>query len=129
MGFLLLQQDVYSYTWKPILFTSKQLKNAEFKYPVHENEFLAAINALRKWRRYFHGENFDIITNHLSLKWLINLKEPRDRLARWVLDMQDFDFTIHHANGPNLVVPDTHSMDAVSKPLYQRCYRPIIDEL
>lgn len=59
----------------------------------------------------------------------MNVKEPRDRLETWVLDLQDFDFNIHHASGTNLVLPDTPNRDAVNKPLCQRFYRPLIDEL
>lgn len=58
----------------------------------------------------------------------MSLKDPRERLARWVLEVQDFDFTVEHRESKALVVPDTLSRDAVPKPLCQRCYRPLSDE-
>ena len=65
------------------------------------------------------------VTDHLSLKWLLSLKDPREKLGRWVVDIPDFDFTIEHRSGPELVVPDALSRDAVPKPLCQRCYCPL----
>lgn len=39
-----------------------------------------------------HGESFVLVTNHLILKWLMSLKDSRDKLARWVIEIQDYDF-------------------------------------
>ena len=69
--------------------------------------------------------NFFVITDHLSLKWLLNMKNPRDKLARWVVEIQDYAFTIEHRAGPKLVVPDALSRDAGTKPLCQRSYCPV----
>lgn len=38
-----------------------------------------------------HGEPFVVVTNHLTLKWLMSLKDSRDKLARWVIEIQDYD--------------------------------------
>jgi len=54
--------------------------------------------------------------------WLLSLKDPREKLARWVVEVQDFEFTIEHRSGPELVVPDALSRDAMPKPLCQSCY-------
>ena len=78
------------------------------------------MHALLKWRHYLHGEHFVAVTDLLSLKWLLSLKDPRDKLARWVVQIQDFDFTIEHRSGPELVVLDTLSRNAG-----QRCYNPL----
>ncbi len=63
-----------------------------------------------------------MVSNHLALKWLLSLKDPRERLAGWVLEIQEFDFDILYKKESDLVIPDTLSRDAVRKPLYQRCY-------
>ncbi len=54
-----------------------------------------------------------IVSDHLALKWLLSLQDPRERLARWAMEVQSFDFEISYEKGPNLVVPDTLSLDAV----------------
>lgn len=69
--------------------------------------------------------NIVVITDRRSLKWLLSLKDPRERLARWVIEVQDHDFKVEHGAGPDLVVSDTLGRDAVPKPLCQRCYNPL----
>ena len=72
-------------TWQPLPFTSRQLKKSELAYPVHQKECLAVVHALKIWMHYLHGETFQVATEQMSLKWLMSLHEPLDRLARWVL--------------------------------------------
>ena len=37
-----------------------------------------------------------MVTDHASLSWLQNLKEPEGRLACWALKLQPYNFTIVH---------------------------------
>ena len=76
-GGVLLQQ-CRSALWRPIAFTSRKLTDAEVKYTVTERECLAIVHGLKKWRCYLHLEKDLVIeTDHLSLKWLMSLKDPR----------------------------------------------------
>lgn len=126
LGAVLLQQ-IDEGKWAAVSFTSRKLKPSELKFTATEKECVAVVHALRKWRPLLHGEEFLVVTDHLALKWLLSLKEPRERLARWVVDVQDHDFVVEHRAGKELVVPDTLSRDTVPKPLCQRCYRPLHD--
>jgi hypothetical protein len=36
----------------------------------------------------------------------MSLREPRGRLARWMVEKQEFEYDISHAPGPKLDVPD-----------------------
>lgn len=127
LGGVLLQQ-MENGIWRPVSFTSKLMKLSERKFTATEKECLAIVHALRKWRHYLHGEKFRVITDHLALRWLLSLKDPRERLARWVVDIQELDFSVEHRAGKELVVPDTLSRDSVPKPLCQRCYRSMSGE-
>ena len=126
LGGVLLQETEEG-KWRPVCFTSRLLKQSERKFTATEKECLAIVHSLRKWRHYLHGERFLVVTDHLALRWLLSLKDPRERLARWVVDVQDFDFEVEHRAGRELVVPDTLSRDAVQKPLCQWCYRTLDD--
>lgn len=106
----------------PIAYMSKKLNAAQRNYCVTEQECLAAILSLKKFRGYVEGMNFTIVTDHASLKWLMSQKDLTGRLARWSLSLQAFDFTIEHRKGSANVVPDALSrvfveeIDAVSDP-------------
>ncbi|TDG38852.1 hypothetical protein AWZ03_014725, partial [Drosophila navojoa] len=43
-------------------------------------------------RCYLEGYRFDIVTDHLALKWLNSTESPTDRIARWALELQQYQF-------------------------------------
>jgi hypothetical protein len=131
VGAVLLQKDVND-KWRPIAFASRKLKGAEVRYTVTEQECLAIVFALRKWRHYLHGgPKFDIVTDHMALRWLMSLREPRGRLARWMVEVQEFDYEISHVPGSSLVVPDCLSRDtfADKRPGCPRCNGEIVNSV
>ncbi|KAL7288313.1 hypothetical protein TKK_0017647 [Trichogramma kaykai] len=82
---------------------------AERNYSVTERECLAVLWAVQKFRPYVEGYHFKVITDHSSLKWLHNLKNPTGRLARWALELQQYDYEILHRKGSQNVVADALS--------------------
>lgn len=92
-----------------ICYLSRSLSRAEKNYSVTERECLAVIYAVEKLRCYLEGYKFTVLTDHHSLVWLNNMKEPKGRLARWVLRLQQFDYDIVHRRGVDNVVPDVLS--------------------
>jgi RNase H-like domain found in reverse transcriptase len=120
---VLLQKDV-NYKWRPIAFASRKLKGAEVRYKGTEKECFAIVFALRKWRYYLHGgSKLDIVTDHMALRWLMSLREPRGRLARSMVEVQEFDYEISHVPGSSLMVPDCLSRDTFGdkRPGCPRC--------
>lgn len=104
----------------PIAFVSRSLNKNERNYSATEREALAVIYALEKFEPYLGTRHFTVITDHASLKWFENLKNPTGRLARWGCRLSQFNLTIEHRKGKDNVVPDTLSrllkLDAVDKP-------------
>jgi len=47
-----------------------------------------------------------VITDHSSLRWLHNLKNPTGRLARWALELLEYDYEVIHRKGALHHVPD-----------------------
>jgi hypothetical protein len=105
-----LSQDVGN-GQQPVAFYSHKMSNAERKYPVHEQELLAIILALKEWRCYLHGSShpITIITDHQSLKYLNSQPQLSNRQARWVEYLQQFDLVINYRDGKDNVVADALS--------------------
>jgi len=88
---------------------SKKLNKAQRNCSVTEQECLAAIVCINRFRPYIKGHQFTVITDHASLKWLMSQTDLHSRLARWALKLQSFDFKIEHRSGKLNVVLDALS--------------------
>ena len=53
----------------------------------------------RQFRPYLVGHRFLLRTDHGSLMWLQNFREPEGQLARWLERLQELDFEIIHRKG------------------------------
>ena len=89
-----------------IYYASKTLGGAQVNYSTTEKELLAIVFALEKFRSYLLGSKVIIFTDHAALKFLLNKKETKPRLMRWVLLMQEFDLKIKDRRGVENVVAD-----------------------
>ena len=57
---------------KVIAYGSRQLKDHEKNYPTHDLELAAVVFALKMWRDYLYGENFEIHSDHLNLQYFFS---------------------------------------------------------
>lgn len=74
-----------------MFYFSKRTADAESGYHSFELEARAVIYALRRFRVYLPGINFKIITDCNSLKMTLSKKEVNPRIARWALELENFD--------------------------------------
>ena len=93
----------------PIYFVSRTLSKAERNYTVTEKECLAVLWSVERLRGYLQGEKFTVITDHHSLLWLNNLRDPTGRLARWNTALQMYNIEFVHRKGALHKVPDALS--------------------
>lgn len=100
---------VLSQEGKVIAYASRSLTKQERKFFPTELECLAVLWAIEKFRGYVEGYKFNVITDHASLVWLNNLKDPCGRLGRWAVRLQQFDFTVIHRKGSEHQAPDALS--------------------
>jgi RNase H-like domain found in reverse transcriptase/Reverse transcriptase (RNA-dependent DNA polymerase)/Chromo (CHRromatin Organisation MOdifier) domain len=84
----------------PIAYYSATFTETERNYNVYDRELLAIMKAITHWRPYliWTKEPFKIFTNHANL---LHWKSPRKlnrQTARWHSELQDYNFTLHHAS-------------------------------
>ena len=94
---------------QPIAYMSKKMLPAEMNYPVHEQELLAIVCALREWRHYLHGQPFTVLTDHGPLKHFDSQPHLSPRQVRWSQFLAEFDFKIEPVKGKKNVVADALS--------------------
>jgi hypothetical protein len=82
----------------PVLYISRSCTPAEKNYGSSELEAAAAIWAMETRHNYIVNTHFTLITDHDSLRWLL-IGTKRNRLNRWAVRLQAFDFTIKHRAG------------------------------
>lgn len=104
-----------------VAFASRSLNTAEKKYSATEKECLAIVYGVEKMRPYLEGYHFTVLSDHQSLKWLHNLKNPSGRLARWVMRLQQYDFHVEYRKGALNQVADALSREPVEPAPQEEC--------
>nr|GEY21033.1 reverse transcriptase domain-containing protein [Tanacetum cinerariifolium] len=85
--------------FRPIHYASKTLTDAESNYITTEKEMLAIVYAFKKFRSYLIMNKCIVHTDHSALKYLFAKKDSKARSLRWVLLLQEFDFTVIDTKG------------------------------
>ena len=82
-----------------ISYWSRQLTKAEKNYSTIEREALAAVCTIKEFYAYLYGFSFKLITDHNPLTSLQALKDVGGRLSRWLMYLQQFQFTVEYRMG------------------------------
>ena len=123
MGALLGQKD--EKVFKAIYYASKTFNEAQENYSTTEKEILAIVFSCDKFRPYILGFHVIIHNDHATIKYLIEKKETKPRLSRWVLLLQKFDLEIKDKKGCDNVIAD--HLSRVEKPTVQEEEREIAE--
>ena len=84
---------------RAVAYGSLTLTPEQQKYCTTRKELLAIIRFSRQFRHYLLGRHFTVRTDHNSLTWLMNFKEPQGQLARWLEELSQFNMEIQHRPG------------------------------
>ena len=66
-----------------VAYGSRQLKNYEQNYPTQDLELAAIVFALNIWCHYLYGEQFEVILDHKSLRYIFTQRDLNMRQRRW----------------------------------------------
>ena len=78
-----------------VAYASRALSKCEQCYATTEKEALAIHYVTEHFRLYLLGRRFKIVTDHSALKWLSSI-EPKEMLGHWIMDLQEFQFSVEH---------------------------------
>jgi len=88
---------------------SRVLTLAEQRYSTCEQELLAIVYALRKFRIYVFRRKIMLYTDNKSLSFLRKCVLTSNRVARWVIELQQYDIQARHITGANNYLADVLS--------------------
>ena len=118
-----------------VAYSFRQLKNNEQNYPTHDLELAAIVFALKIWHHYLYGEQFEVFSDHKSLKYIITQQDLNMRQRRWMEYLEDYDFTLHYHPGKVNVMANALSQKSWGVlasffsrafPLYKNSSKPIL---
>ena len=75
-----------------IAYGFHKLKNHEQNYPTHDMELAVVVFALKIWRHYLYGEEFEVYLDYKSLKYIFMQRDLNMRQRRWMEFLEDYDF-------------------------------------
>ena len=69
-------------------------------------ELAAIVFSLKIWRHYLYGEQFEVFSDHKSLKYIFTQRDLNMRQCRWMEYLEDNNFALHYHLGKANVVAD-----------------------
>ena len=98
---------------RPIAFFSKSIVSTHHEdgdaamLKTRELELYAFLLASRKWRHYLYGRKFEWRTDHKPLLW--DEKNPTKKVANWLSELKELNFTSTYVKGEENIVADALS--------------------
>ena len=106
-----------------LAYYSHSLNQAEKNYWVTRKELLAAVKAIRHFHPYLLGRSFILRTNHAALRWLINFHSLEGQIARWLQQLQQYDYQVKHRQGAKHNNADALSRRPCAQDMCRHCDR------
>ena len=103
---LLQEQDGVE---RVIAYGSHTLSKAQKNYSTTKQELLACVVFAQEFSHYLKGKEFKLRTDHSSLQWLYNFKNPTGMLARWLEILGNYHFQIVFRPGAQNAAADAMS--------------------
>lgn len=109
---ILLQKQPNS-DLKPVIYFSRVTSKEEMIYHSYELETLAVVESLKRFRIYITGIHFKVVTDCSAIRSTLTKRDLVPRIARWWLQIQDFDMEVVYRPGINMRHVDALSRNPV----------------
>ena len=96
---------------------TRSLKGTERNYFMSEKEILVIVYCISKFRYYLVGQHFEILSDNQALSFMLKCKLANACKSRWIMVIQEYDFSIKYCKASENKIADTLSR-----------YPPIIEE-
>ena len=83
----------------PLYYGGRSTMSAERNYSATHLELAALLAALKAFHSYLINTKFEIVTNHVSLTYLKNLRAGQSKLVRAGVQLSQFKFKVCHLAG------------------------------
>ncbi|PIL23014.1 hypothetical protein GSI_14321 [Ganoderma sinense ZZ0214-1] len=104
-------------TAQVVTFWSGKFNSAQQNYPVHEQELLAIVESMKRFRPLLYGAKFRICTDHQALEHLMRQRNLSPRQHRWMDILNEFNFTVYYIPGETNTLADALSRIYSDEPL------------
>ena len=88
---------------------SRPMTKTERNYSTYDRELLAIVYAIGHFRHHLLGRRFVLRTDHRPLQYFPVTRDPWGRRARWLAELQPYDFSIQYVEGSQNCVADALS--------------------
>jgi ribonuclease HI len=109
IGAILMQRDSEGNV-NIVSTASRVMNNADKRYTNCEQELLAVVYALEKFRVHVYGNKIFVNTDNRALTFLQKCVITSNRVARWLIRIQEYDINLQHIKGV-----ENHLADILSR--------------
>ena len=94
-----LSQDQPDGTIHPVAYFSTTLNKSQQNWSAHSKEAYALLVAVRTWHVYLAGTSFVLQSDHNPLVHIRSMKDPRGKFARWISELEEYDYSVCYKPG------------------------------
>lgn len=121
LGGILMQTQAETGALKPVAYFSRQTTPEERHFHSYELETLAVVCSLKKFRPYLLGLEFTVYTDCNALRTTLTKRDLIPRIARWWLQISEFNFNIEYRPGTRMSHVDALSRNPVLSTKSDNC--------
>jgi hypothetical protein len=93
----------------PVGYFSDAVQKSQKSWAPTTKEAFAMVLGVRHWYVYLAGQHFTLNSDHNPLVYMRTQKDPRGKFARWILELEEYDYTVKYVKGIENVKADAMS--------------------